>query len=88
MALRAVFLRDTEITCYPLDAGPGLTHHITAVVQIDVDELRPVGKPVISVQFFKIRQSDHLLCVVRTGVLCLGEASAASISSETSQPGC
>ncbi len=75
------FLRDAEILGYPLDAGPSLTHHITAVIQINVDELCPVGKLVISVQFFKVRQSDHLLCaVVRTGERRLGECSCSSAS--------
>lgn len=67
------FLGDAEILGNPLDAGPSLAHHITAVIQIDVDELRPMGKLVISVQFFKVRQSDHLLTAVRTGVLCFCE---------------
>ncbi len=51
------FLRDTEILGNPLYAGPSLSHDIFSVIQINVDELRPMGKLVISVQFFKVRQS-------------------------------
>ena len=43
------FLRDAEILGDPSYAGPGFTHDIPAVIQIDVDELRPVGKLVISI---------------------------------------
>lgn len=48
------FFRDAEILGDPFYAGPGLAHNIPAVIQIDVDELRPVGKLVISIQLFKV----------------------------------
>lgn len=48
------FLRDAEILGNPFYAGPSLSHDIPAVIKIDVDELRPVGKLVISIQFFEI----------------------------------
>ena len=48
------FLRDTEILGDPFYTGPSLAHDIPAVIKIDVDELRPVGKLVISIQFFEI----------------------------------
>ena len=43
------FLRNAEILGYPFYAGPSLAHDIPAVIQIDVDELRPLGKLVISI---------------------------------------
>ena len=55
------FLGDTEIRGNPFYAGPSLLGVVPAVIEIDVDELRPVGKLVILIQFFKIRQSNHLL---------------------------
>jgi len=48
------FLRDAEIHGDPFYAGPGFAHDITAVIKIDVDELRPMGKLVISIQLFKV----------------------------------
>lgn len=48
------FLGDAEIMGNPFYAGPSLTHDIPAVIKIDVDELRPVGKLVISIQLFKV----------------------------------
>ena len=48
------FLGDAEILGDPFYAGPGFAHDITTVIQIDVDELRPVGKLVISIQLFEI----------------------------------
>ena len=50
------FLGDTEILGDPFYAGPSLLGVVPAVIEIDVDELRPVGKLVILIQFFKIRQ--------------------------------
>ena len=47
------FLGDAEIFGDPFYAGPGFTHDIPAVIEIDVDELRPRGKLVISIQLFK-----------------------------------
>ncbi len=82
------FLRDAEILGNPFHAGPGLTHHITAVIQIDVDELRSMGKLVISVQFFKVRQSDHLLIAVRTGVLCFCETFSSLMTVPPEALGC
>lgn len=67
------FLRDAEISGYPFYAGPCLAHHIPAVIQIDVDELRPVGKLVVLIQLFKIRQSDHLLKLSCGRVCCVFE---------------
>ena len=43
------FLRDAEIFGDPFYAGPGFANDITAVIKIDVDELRPMGKLIISV---------------------------------------
>jgi hypothetical protein len=48
------FLRDAEILGDPFYAGPSLAHDIPAIIKIDVDELRPVGKLVISIQLFKV----------------------------------
>ena len=48
------FFRDAEILGDPFYAGPCLAHDITAVIKIDVDELCPMGKLVISIQFFEI----------------------------------
>ena len=43
------FLRDAEILGNPFYAGPRLLSGTLAVIKIDVDELRPVGKLVILV---------------------------------------
>ncbi len=43
------FLRDAEILGNPFYAGPGFANDIPAVIQIDVDELRPMRKLVISI---------------------------------------
>ena len=43
------FFRDAEILGDPFHAGPGFAHDIPAVIKIDVDELRPMGKLVISI---------------------------------------
>ena len=48
------FFRDAEIICYALYTGPGLTLLVPAITQINVDELRPLGKLVSFIQFFKI----------------------------------
>ena len=48
------FFGDAEILGDPFYAGPSLAHDISAVIKIDVDELRPVGKLVISIQLFEI----------------------------------
>lgn len=48
------FLGDAEILGDPFHAGPCLAHNIPAVIKIDIDELRPMGKLVISIQLFKI----------------------------------
>ena len=48
------FLRDAEVLGDPFYAGPGFANDITAVIKIDVDELRPMGKLVISIQLFKV----------------------------------
>ena len=45
---------DAEILGNPFYAWPCLAHNIPAVIQIDVDELRPMGKLVISIQLFEI----------------------------------
>lgn len=45
---------DTEILGNPFYTGPGFAHDITAVIKIDVDELRPMGKLVISIQLFEV----------------------------------
>ena len=49
------FFGDAKIFCNPFYAGPRLTYDITAVIKIDVDELRPMGKLVIPIQLFKVR---------------------------------
>ena len=49
------FFRDAEILGNPFYAGPSLAHDIPAVIKIDVDELRPMGKLVISIQLFEVR---------------------------------
>ena len=43
------FFRDAEILGNPFYARPSLAHGIPAVIKIDVDELRPMGKLVISI---------------------------------------
>ena len=43
------FLGDAEIPGNPFYAGPSLLSGIPAVIKIDVDELRPVRKLVISI---------------------------------------
>ena len=48
------FFGDAEILGNPFYTGPSLAHDIPAVVKIDVDELRPMGKLVISIQLFEI----------------------------------
>lgn len=48
------FFGDAKIFGNPFYTGPRLTQDITAVIKIDVDELRPMGKLVISIQLFKI----------------------------------
>lgn len=48
------FFGDAEILGNPFYTGPCLLCDITAVIKIDVDELRPMGKLVISIQFFEI----------------------------------
>ena len=45
---------DAEFLGNPLYAWPGLPYHITMIIKIDVDELRPLGKLVSFIQFFKI----------------------------------
>ena len=54
MALLTVFSEMLRSFGNPFYTGPRLTQDITAVIKIDVDELRTVGKLVISVQLFKI----------------------------------
>ena len=49
-----VFFRDAEILGDSFHTGPSLAHDIPTVIKIDVDELRPLGKLVISIQFFKV----------------------------------
>ena len=53
---------DAEILGDPFYAGPGFARDITAVIKINVDELRPMGKLVISIQLFEVGQLYHLLC--------------------------
>lgn len=48
------FFRDAEILCYALYTGPGLTLLVPAITQVNVDELRPLGKLVSFIQLFKI----------------------------------
>ena len=59
---------DTEILGDPFYAGPRLLGDITAVIKVDVDELRPMGKLVISIQFFKVGHLFTSYADVRTGV--------------------
>ena len=47
------FLGDAEILGDAFYAGPCLAHDIPAIIKVDVDELRTVGKLVISIQFFE-----------------------------------
>lgn len=61
--------RDAEIFGNPFYAGPSLAHDIPAIIKIDVDELRPVGKLVISIQLFKVGHCFTSYTDVRTGVL-------------------
>lgn len=63
------FLGDAEIFGDPLYAGPSLAHDIPAIIKIDVDELRPMGKLVISIQLFKVGHRFTSYSDVRTGVL-------------------
>ena len=49
------FFRNAEVFGYALYTGPGLTLLVPAITQVDVDELRPLGKLVSFIQFFKIR---------------------------------
>ncbi len=67
------FLRNTEILGDLFYAGPSLLSGIPAIIKIDVDELCPVRKLVVSVQLFKIRQLYHLLyrCAYRCASLPL-----------------
>ena len=58
------FFGDTEILGNPFYAGPSLAHGIPAVIKIDVDELRPVGKFVISIQLFEV---GHWFVSVKSG---------------------
>ena len=69
------FLRDAEILGHPFYAGPSFTHDIPAVIEIDVDELRTVGKLVISIQLFEEGHRFTSYTDVRTGVLRLGSSS-------------
>ena len=48
------FFGDAEVFGDPFYTGPSLAHGIPAVIKIDVDELRPLGKLVISIQLFKV----------------------------------
>lgn len=43
------FFGDAKIFSNPFYTGPRLTQDVTAVIKIDVDELRPMGKLVISI---------------------------------------
>ena len=45
---------DAEILGDSFYTGPSLAHDIPAVIKIDVDELRPIGKLVISIKLFKV----------------------------------
>ena len=60
---------DTEILGNPFYAGPGFAHDISAIIKIDVDELRPMGKLVISIQLFEVGHWFTSYTDVRTGVL-------------------
>ena len=48
------FFRNAEVFGYALYTGPGLTLFVPAITQINVDELRPLGKLVSFIQLFKI----------------------------------
>ena len=50
------FLRDAEFSGNSFHTRVCHVIDIPVVIEIDVDELRPVGKLVISIQFFKIGQ--------------------------------
>ena len=53
------FGRDAQVTGNPFHAGPDLVLSVFAVIEIHVDELRPLGKLVISIQLFKIWHRIH-----------------------------
>lgn len=63
------FLGDTEVMCDPFHTGPGFSFLVLAVVQINVDELRPLGKLVVFIQLFKIWQLVHLLTQFELAVI-------------------
>ena len=69
------FLGDAEILGDPFYAGPSLAHDIPAVIKVDVDELRTVGKLVISIQLFEVGHVFTSYTDVRTGVLRLCSSS-------------
>ena len=48
------FFRNTEVFGYALYTGPGLALLVPAITQVNVDELRPLGKLVSFIQLFKI----------------------------------
>ena len=59
---------DAEFPGNPFYAWPSLPYRVTVVIKIDVDELRPLGKLVISIQFFKVGHRFTSYTDVRTGV--------------------
>lgn len=65
------FLGDAEFPGNPFYTGKTLAHHIPVVIQINVDELRPVGKLVIFIQFFEVRQLDHLLILTANKIVVI-----------------
>ena len=75
------FFGDAEIFGNPFYTGPRLAHDITAVIKIDVDELRPMGKLVISIQLFEVRHRFTPYTDVRTGVLRFCSSSWSLITS-------
>ena len=67
--------RDAEILGNSFYTGPGFAHYITTIIKIDIDELRPMGKLVISIQLFETGHYFTSYADVRTGVLRLGSSS-------------
>ena len=63
------FLRDAEFSGNSFYTGVCHVIDIPVVIEIDVDELRPVGKLVISIQLFEKGHRFTSYTDVRTGVL-------------------
>ena len=63
------FLRDAEFSGNSFHTGVCHVIDIPVVIEIDVDELRPVGKLVIFIQLFEKGHRSTSYTDVRTGVL-------------------